>query len=319
MENSTPRTLSPFSRLRLRQKNTTHYRRGEAITGLLMASPWIIGFLVFIVGPMIYSLYLSMTRWDLFTPPRWIGLENYTVLLTDDPTFFQAVKITTIYAFVGVPLQVALGLVLATLLNQKIRFLSLFRSIYYLPSVIGGISIAIMFRWIFGTQFGLINGMLSGVGIQGPSWLGDPSWVMVSFILMSLWGAGSSMLIYLGALQGIPTELYEAADVDGAGSLVKFFRVTIPMMTPVIFFTMIMGIIQALQEFVLPFVMTGGGPADASLFLVLYLYRNAFQFFQMGYASAIAWLLFAYILLLTLLVFRSSSAWVYYEGSVKGR
>jgi multiple sugar transport system permease protein len=284
-----------------------------------MASPWIIGFFVFIVGPMVYSLYLSMTRWDLFTAPRWVGLENYTVLLTDDPTFFQAIKITTIYAFIGVPLQVALGLVLATLLNQKIRFLSLFRSIYYLPSVIGGISIAIMFRWIFGTQFGLLNGMLGGLGIQGPSWLGDPAWVMVSFVLMSLWGAGSSMLIYLGALQGIPTELYEAADVDGAGTLAKFFRITIPMMTPVIFFNMVMGIIHALQEFVLPFVMTNGGPADASLFLVLYLYRNAFQFFQMGYASAIAWLLFAYILLLTLLVVRSSSAWVYYEGSVRGR
>lgn len=316
MQTSTPRTVSLFQRSRPRQQ---HYRRSEAIAGLLMASPWIIGFLVFVAGPMIYSLYLSMTRWDLFTPPRWIGLENYTTLLTDDATFFQSLKITTIYAFIGVPLQVGLGLVLATLLNQKIRFLSLFRSIYYLPSVIGGISVAIMFRWIFGTQFGLINGMLGGLGIQGPSWLGDPSWVMVSFILMSLWGSGASMLIYLGALQSIPTELYEAADVDGAGTLAKFLRITIPMMTPVIFFNMVMGIIHALQEFVLPFVMTNGGPADASLFLVLYLYRNAFQFFQMGYASAIAWVLFIYILALTMLVVRSSSAWVYYEGSIRGR
>jgi len=318
MQSSPPRAFSLFHRSRPRQR-AQHYRRSEAIAGLLMASPWMIGFLVFVAGPMIYSLYLSMTRWDLFTPPQWIGLDNFTTLLTDDPTFFQALKITTIYAFIGVPLQVGLGLVLATLLNQKIRFLSLFRSIYYLPSVIGGISVAIMFRWIFGTQFGLINGMLSGLGIQGPSWLGDPSWVMVSFVLMSLWGSGASMLIYLGALQSIPTELYEAADVDGAGTLAKFFRITIPMMTPVIFFNMVMGIIHALQEFVLPFVMTSGGPADASLFLVLYLYRNAFQFFQMGYASAIAWLLFIYILLLTLLVVRSSSAWVYYEGSVRGR
>nr|PZN58634.1 MAG: ABC transporter permease [Chloroflexota bacterium] len=302
-----------------RKRRTTHYRRAEAITGVLMASPWIIGFLVFVVGPMIYSLYLSMTRWDLFTPPRWIGLENYQQLLFNDPTFFQSLKITTIYAFVGVPLQVALGLVLATLLNQKIRFLSFFRSVYYLPSVIGGISVAIMFRWIFGTQFGLINSALRVIGIEGPSWLGDPNWVIVSFILMSLWGSGSSMLINLGALQNIPTELYEAADVDGAGTLAKFFRITIPMMTPVIFFNMVIGIIHALQEFVLPFVMTGGGPADASLFLVLYLYRNAFQFFQMGYASAIAWLLFFYILVLTLLIVRSSRAWVYYEGAIRGR
>jgi multiple sugar transport system permease protein len=268
---------------------------------------------------MIVSLYLSFTRWDLFTAPKWIGLDNYVNLLTDDASFIQSLKVTTIYAFVGVPLQVGLGLVLATLLNQNIRGLGLFRTIYYLPSVIGGIAVAVMFRWIFGTQFGLINGMLATVGIQGPSWLGDPNLVMISFIGMSMWGAGASMLIYLGALQGIPSELYEAADVDGAGTLAKFFRITVPMMTPVIFFNMVMGIIGGLQEFVIPFIMTGGGPADSSLFLVLYLYRNAFEFFKMGYASALAWLLFIYILILTVLILRSSSAWVYYEGSLKGR
>ncbi len=295
------------------------YRRSEAIAGILMASPWILGFIIFVAGPMIVSLYLSFTRWDLFTAPKWIGLDNYVNLLTDDASFIQSLKVTTIYAFVGVPLQVGLGLVLATLLNQNIRGLGLFRTIYYLPSVIGGIAVAVMFRWIFGTQFGLINGMLATVGIQGPSWLGDPNLVMISFIGMSMWGAGASMLIYLGALQGIPSELYEAADVDGAGTLAKFFRITVPMMTPVIFFNMVMGIIGGLQEFVIPFIMTGGGPADSSLFLVLYLYRNAFEFFKMGYASALAWLLFIYILILTVLILRSSSAWVYYEGSLKGR
>ncbi|QPC85226.1 sugar ABC transporter permease [Phototrophicus methaneseepsis] len=294
-------------------------RRGEAVAGILMASPWIIGFLIFVLGPMIASLYLSFTRWDLFTAPKWVGLDNYTNLLFDDASFIQSLKVTTIYAFIGVPLQVSLGLVLATLLNQKIRFLGFFRTVYYLPSVIGGIAVAVMFRWIFGSQFGLINGFLSSIGVQGPSWLGDPNWVLPSFILMSLWGAGSSMLIYLGALQGIPTDLYEAADVDGAGSFVKFMRITIPMMTPVIFFNMVMGIIAGLQEFVIPFIMTGGGPADSSLFLVLYLYRNAFEFFKMGYASALAWLLFIYIMVLTGLVLRSSSMWVYYEGSMKGR
>lgn len=295
------------------------FRRGEAIAGLLMASPWILGFIIFIVGPMVVSLYLSFTRWDLFTAPKWVGLDNYTTLLLDDTSFRQSLLVTTIYAFVGVPLQVGLGLVLATLLNQKIRFLGFFRTVYYLPSVIGGIAVAVMFRWIFGSQFGLINGFLSSIGIQGPSWLGDPNWVLISFILMSLWGAGSAMLIYLGALQGIPTELYEAADVDGAGSFVKFLRITVPMMTPVIFFNMVMGIIAGLQEFVIPFIMTGGGPADSSLFLVLYLYRNAFEFFKMGYASALAWLLFLYILVLTGLILRSSNMWVYYEGSLKGR
>lgn len=300
-------------------RRQANFRRSEAIAGILMASPWMIGFVLFVAGPMIGSLYLSMTRWDLFTTPQWVGFQNYITLLTNDPTFIQSLKVTFIYSIVSVPLQVTVGLVLASLLNQKIRFLGIFRSLYYLPSVVGGLSVAIMFRWIFGTQYGLLNNVLRIFGVTGPSWLGDPNWVMVSFILMSLWGAGASMLIYLGALQGIPTELYEAADVDGAGSTAKFLRITVPMMTPVIFFNLVIGIINALQEFVLPFAMTGGGPANASLFIVLNLYRNAFQFFQMGYASAIAWVLFVIILVLTALIFRFSNAWVYYEGSIRGR
>ncbi|MCE2489133.1 MAG: sugar ABC transporter permease [Anaerolineae bacterium] len=294
-------------------------RQSEALTGILMASPWILGFIIFIAGPMLISLYLSFTRWDLFTEPRWIGLRNFEQLFLRDAKFLLSLKVTTIYAFVSVPLQVSLGLVLANLLNHKIRLLGFFRTVYYLPSVIGGIAVAVMFRWIFGTQFGLINSMLATLGIQGPSWLGDPDLVLVSFILMSMWGAGASMLIYLGALQGIPSELYEAADVDGAGNLARFLRITVPMMTPVIFFNMIMGIITALQEFVLPFIMTRGGPANSSTFLVLYLYRNAFELFKMGYASAIAWIIFIYIMVLTVFIIRSSSMWVYYEGSLKGR
>ncbi len=296
-----------------------HYRRAEAITGYLMAAPWMIGFVLLVAGPMLASLYLSGTRYDLFTPPRWVGLDNYVEIVTQDPSFFKALKATTIFAFVGVPLQVVAGLVLATLLNQKIRFLSFFRSVYYLPSVIGGLSVALMFRWIFGTQFGLINGTLRLFGVDGPSWLGDPNWVLISFILLSIWGSGQAMLINLAALQGVPTELYEAAEVDGAGTLAKFFRITVPMITPVIFFNMVMGIIGALQEFILPFMMTNGGPADASLFMVLWLYRSAFEWLQMGYASAIAWILFIYIFVLTLLIIRSSKFWVHYEGSVRGR
>ncbi len=294
-------------------------RRREATVGVLLAMPWILGFLFFIAGPMIASIYLSFTSWDLLTPIEWVGLRNYQKLLLDDPLIYQALKVTSIYAFVSVPLQVVFGLILATLLNQQIRSLSMFRSIYYLPSVIGGIAVAIMWRWVLGTQFGMVNVMLRRIGIEGPSWLGDPNWVLVSFILMSLWGTGAAMLIYLGGLQGIPSTLYEAADVDGASSIAKFFHITIPMMTPVIFFNMIIAIIAALQEFVIPFVMTGGGPHNASLFLVLYLYQNGFQFFRMGYASAIAWVLFVYIMILTVLVLRSSSAWVYYEGSMRGK
>jgi len=294
-------------------------RRREAIMGYVFAAPWILGFVLFIAGPMLASIMLSFTNWDLLSPIKFVGFSNYSKLLFNDPLLYQSLKVTSIYAFVSVPLQVVLGLVLAILLNQKIKALSFFRSIYYLPSVIGGISVAIMWRWILGTQFGMVNTLLSYAGIEGPAWLGDPQWVLVSFIIMSLWGTGGAMLIYLGGLQGIPSELYEAADVDGAGPIPKFLRITVPMMTPVIFFNMIIGIIHALQEFVAPFVMTGGGPHNSSLFLVLYLYRNAFQLFQMGYASAIAWVLFIYIMILTALVVRSSAVWVYYEGSARGR
>ena len=305
-------------------KQPTAYARGslrrrEAVIGILMAMPWILGFIFFIAGPMIGSIVLSFTSWDLLTPIKWVGLRNYQKLAFDDPLIYQSLKVTSIYAFVSVPLQVVIGLILATMLNQQIRALSVFRSIYYLPSVIGGIAVAIMWRWVLGTQFGMVNVMLRRFGIEGPSWLGDPQWVLVSFILMSLWGTGGAMLIYLGGLQGIPSPLYEAAEVDGAGALRKFFYITVPMMTPVIFFNMVIAIIAALQEFVVPFVMTGGGPHNASLFLVLYLYQNGFQFFRMGYASAIAWVLFIYIMILTALVLRSSSAWVYYEGSMRGR
>ena len=295
------------------------HRQAESLTGLVMASPWILGFLFFVAFPMIASFYLAMTRWDIFTSPKFLGMENFEVLLTDDHVFWKSMRVTTLFAVFSVPLQIAVGLGLAQLLNQKIRLLGMFRSIYYLPSVLSGVSIAIMFRWIFGTQYGLLNGTLKLLGIEPVSWLGDPNIVLLSFILMSIWGSGANMLIYLGALQSVPSELYEAAEVDGAGSARKFFKITVPMITPVIFFTLINGIIQSLQEFQTPFILTGGGPADSSLFIVLYLYRNAFQWFRMGYASAIAWVIFAFVLVLSLLVMKSSRAWVYYEGSLRGR
>ena len=311
--------ISDSSKPKSKNTRPAHYRRREALTGYLMATPWILGFLIFIAFPMIASLYLSFTEWDLFTEPQYIGLENYTELIFDDPLFIRSLQVTFLYALFSVPLQIAFGLGLAQLLNQEIRALGMFRSIYYLPSVLSGVSIAIMFRWIFGTQYGLLNAALGMIGIEPISWLGDPGIVMISFIIMSIWGSGANMLIYLGALQNVPTELYEAAEVDGAGSFRRFFNVTIPMITPVIFFTMINGIIGALQEFQTPFILTEGGPNNASLFMVLYLYRNAFQWFQMGYASAIAWLLFIVVLIFTLIVVRSSSAWVHYEGSLRGR
>lgn len=293
--------------------------RAEATWGIIFAAPWIAGFAIWTAGPMIASLVLSLMQWDLLTPPRFVGVGNYATLVGNDPSVLQSLKVTTIYAFVALPLHVALGLFVALLLNQNIRFQSLVRTVYYLPAVVSGVAVALLWRWIFSPDFGLLNTLLGYVGISGPAWIASETWVLPSFIVMSLWGIGGGMIIYLAGLQGIPTELYEAAEVDGASDWVRFWNVTIPMLSPVLLFNLIIGIIGALQEFVRAYVMTGGGPHDASLFFMLYLYRNAFEYFKMGYASALAWLLFAYILILTLLVLRSSAAWVYYEGQMKGR
>jgi multiple sugar transport system permease protein len=292
--------------------------RKEALAGYLLVSPWIIGFLVFLLGPMIASAYISFTDWDLLSRPKWIGLANFQHM-TVDPLVMQAMKVTTIYAFSAVPLRVVGGLFLAVLLNQNIKFKSLIRTVFYLPSVVSGVAVAMLWLWIFNSDFGLLNTLLYFVGIDGPAWLSDKSAVLPAFIIMSLWGVGGSMVIYLAGLQGVPTDLYEAAEVDGAGAVVKFWRITLPMISPVIFFNLIMGIISALQIFNQAYIMTQGGPQNASLFLMLYLYFNAFEYFKMGYASALAWLIFFYIVLLTLFVFLSSSRWVFYSGSVKGR
>ncbi|MBV7330813.1 sugar ABC transporter permease [Chloroflexi bacterium TSY] len=288
----------------------------ERLAWLLIA-PWVIGFVAFQLGPMLVSLGLSFTEWRMFTPPQFIGLGNYAEMLLDDPLVLQAFKVTTIFAVTSVPLQIAIGVFIALLLNQKVKGLSFIRTVYYLPATVSGVAVAMVWLLIFNGDFGLLNRVLGLIGIEGPYWLTDPNTVLMSFVMMSLWGIGSGLIIYLAGLQGVPSELYEAAEVDGAGDWVKFWNITIPMISPVLFFQLIMGVIRALQEFAGPFIMTNGGPANASLFVMLYLYRNGFEFFQMGYASALAWALFVYILVLTLLVIRSSAAWVYYEGEVR--
>jgi multiple sugar transport system permease protein len=303
----------------LRRKISLTYRQQEAIAGWLLIAPWVIGFLAFTAGPMLASIGISLTRWDLLTPPKWIGLENYVRMLTDDPSVGRSLRVTTVYAFVSVPLSVILGLFVALLLNQKIRFQNLVRTIYYLPSVVSGVAVALLWRWVFSGDFGLLNVMLSWIGIRGPAWLSDSRYALPALIIMSLWGVGGGMVIYLAGLQSVPSQLYEAAEIDGANPFQRFWSITLPMISPVIFFQTIMGIIGALQVFTQAFIMTDGGPKDATLFFLLYLYRNAFQFFKMGYASALAWVLFIYILVLTLLVLRSSSAWVYYEGEAERR
>lgn len=293
--------------------------RQEEVAGWLMASPWILGILIWMVGPFGAAAYLSFTDYDILSRSSFVGLENFQIMLTDDPLFWTSMRVTTIYAFVSVPLQIVLGLFLAMLLNTKIRGLAWFRTVYYLPTVLTGVAVSFLWIWIFSADWGVLNYLLSLIGIQGPNWLTSESWALPSLIIMSLWGVGGGMVIYLAGLQGVPTEFYEAAEVDGAGWWPKFWHITLPIISPVILFQLIMGIIGALQTFTQGYVMTEGGPNNATLFYLLYLWRSAFERLQMGYASALAWGIFVYILALTLLVLRSSAAWVYYMGEVKGR
>ncbi len=297
----------------------TRLERNEAFWFYLIISPWLIGVLAFSLIPFLASFYLSFTSYDMANPAVWIGTGNYTRMLSEDPLFLKSLSVTAIWVFGGVPLRLAVALIFAVLLNQKVLGMGIFRTIYYLPSVVSGVAVALLWMWVLQPQFGILNFALRQVGLVAPPWLASPQWALPGFIVMSLWSTGSTMIIFLAGLQGIPSELYEAAEIDGAGKIRQFFGVTIPLITPVILFNLVMGIIHSFQVFTQAFVMTNGGPANATLFYVLYLYRVAFQYSQMGYASAMAWVLFLIILVLTLLVFRSSDRWVYYEGGVKGR
>lgn len=288
-------------------------RRREAVMAYLFLCPWLLGFLIFLVGPMVASFYLSFTEYKVIQPPQWIGLGNYTRMFGDD-LFYQALSVTARYTVVSVPLGIAVALALAILLNQRIVARGLLRTIFYLPSIISGVAVAIVFAWIFNAQFGILNYLLSFVGIAGPNWLGSPRWALWAFVLMSLWGVGGNMVIFLAALQGVPKALYEAGELDGATRWQRFWRITAPMISPAILFVTIMGIIASFQTFTQSYIMTGGGPANSTLFYLLYLYKNAFSWFEMGYASALAWLLFLIIIICTLLLLRSSTWWVYYEG-----
>ena len=291
----------------------------EELVGYLMASPWLLGMLWLVFGPFGAAAYLSFTDYDILTQPEWIGLENFDKMLTDDPLFWKSLSVTTIYAVVAIPLGIVLGLFLAILLNTSIKGLAWLRTVYYLPAVLSGVAVAFLWIWVFSADWGVLNYLLSLINVSGPNWLTSEDWALTALIIMSLWGVGGGLVIYLAGLQGIPTELYEAAKIDGAARLRSFYHITLPMMSPVILFQLIMGIISALQVFTQGYVMTQGGPNNATLFFLLYLYRHAFRFLNMGYASALAWALFVYILALTLLVLRSSSVWVFYSGEIRGR
>lgn len=292
-------------------------RRREAIDCYIFMLPAILGIVLFSLGPMIASFYFSLTDYNMLASPAFVGLENYRTLIHDH-LFWKSLRVTLIYSGVSVPLVLSFALVLALLLNQRLPGVTAFRTVYYLPTIMSGVAIGMLWRWIFNPDFGVLNLLLEKVGITGPAWLGDERWALPSLIATSLWSAGGSMIIFLAGLQDIPNDLYEAAEIDGAGTWSKFRNITLPLLSHVTFFNLVLGIIGALQVFTEAFVMTNGGPNNSTLLLSLYLYRNAFQFLKMGYASAIAWAMFLIVLVLTLLVFRSAPAWVHYQESQKG-
>ncbi len=305
-------------RLHLPQLNE---RRREAIIAYILISPWVIGFVAFLLGPMLWSLGLSFFDSDMLTS-KFVGLKNFATLFSTDTTrslFWTSLYNTTYYVLLSIPLTMAAGFFLAMLLNQKIRGVGVYRIIYYLPSVIPGIAVSLLWLWLFNPEFGLLNWFLSWFGVDKLRWLTDPQLAKPSLVLMSLWGAGGNMLIFLAGLQGIPTELYEAATIDGTSSAGRFRHITLPMVSPTLFFVLVTNMIGAFQAFTSVYVMTGGGPANSTLMYVLYLYNLAFRQYRMGLGSALAWIYFILILLLTILVFRSSAAWVYYETEIGGR
>lgn len=282
---------------------------------LVFVSPWLIGFLFFVLGPFVGAVLLGLTKYDGYNAPDWIGFTNFQNLFKDR-LFWISFRVTATYALASVPLHIALGLAIAVLLNQRVRGLSVWRTIYFLPAVVSGVAVSMLWLWIFNPEFGLLNAGLRLIGISGPAWVHSRTWALPALILMSLWGVGSTMVIYLAGLQGIPTEFYEAASIDGATSLQRFTRITLPLLSPVIFFMLVNGVIGSFQVFTQAYIMTGGGPANATLFYALYLYRTGFKELNFGYASALAWVLFLVILALTLLIFRSSRFWVYYESDL---
>lgn len=294
----------------------TPMARREALTFYVLILPWLIGFLAFLAYPMLRSLYLSFTSYNLLSPPEWVGFRNYERIFAD-ADFWQSLKVTFLYALGSVPGGSIIALALAMVLSQKLRGINIWRTIFFLPSILSSVAVAVLWLFIFRPEGGLLNMVLGWFGIQGPDWLFSEQWALPALIIMSWWTVGGQMVIYLAGLKGIPEVLYEAAEIDGANDSVKFRRITLPMLSPTIFFNLVLGIIGAFQVFDVGWVMTRGGPNDATLFYMLNLYTRAFKMTQMGYASALAWILFIVIMFITLLVIRSSAAWVYYEAEVR--
>ena len=290
-------------------------QRKEGIAGYLFAAPWLIGMSVFLLYPLLASIYYSFCEYSVLKPPIFVGFENYTDLMQDE-VFWKVVTNTAIYAVISLPIGMVVALSLALLLNSKVKGMAFYRTIFFLPSLVPMVSLAVLWLWLLNGEHGILNEVLKMIGIKGPNWLGDPVWAKPALVVLGAWGAGNAMLIYLASLQDVPTSLIEAAELDGANGWQKTRNVTIPMISPVILFNMIMGIIGTLQVFAVPYVMfPDGSPERSTYFYSMYLFDNAFKFNKMGYASAMGWIMFVIILVLTSTAYRFSEKHVHYGGS----
>jgi multiple sugar transport system permease protein len=299
-----------------KSKPTKYHIVGKKVPYLFIL-PWMIGFVVFTLGPLVFSFIMSLHNWPVTSDPTFVGFDNYIKMFTDDPQFYKSISITFKFALIFVPLNLFIALVLALLISQSVKGIRIFRTIFYLPTVVSGVAISIIWGWIFNSEYGILNYILSFIGMEGPKWLIDPKWAIVTIVIASAWGVGTMMLIFYTDIKSIPKDIYEAAAIDGAGPLRQFFYITIPSITPTILFNLITSVIGALQQLTLVLLLTGGGPLKSTYFYGLFVYNNAFKHHKLGYASANAWFMFIVILLLTLLIFKSSSAWVFYENEVK--
>lgn len=288
--------------------------QSEALWGMLCVAPAVIGFVLWYLGPMVASLVLAFTDYTVAGGADWTGLDNFDRMFTSDDLFRKALKVTITYSLLSVPCRVVVAFLLAMLLNQKLRALPLFRAIFYLPSIVPLIASSVVWLWMFNPDFGLLNSFLRDFGLDKQRWTYSSDTVLPSLVLMSLWDIGPMMIIFLAGLQGVPGHLYDAVSVDGGNAWHRFITVTVPMTTPTILFNLVLSVIAAFQTFVQAFIMTDGGPNNNSLFYGFYLYRKAFEDGEMGYASALGWVLFVMIAVLSVIIFRSSNRWVYYEG-----
>ncbi len=281
----------------------------------VMMSPWIIRFVFITAGPMLASLYFSFTDYPILSAPQWTGIANFRSMFTDDDLFWKSLGNTFYYVGISVPLNIVLSFGLAMLLNQKLKGENIYRTLMYLPAMVPIVASAVLWKWIFNSESGLSGIVFRVFGLQSPHWFENPALAKPALIIMALWNIGPPVTIFLAGLQGIPTYLYEAAHIDGAKSTTRFFRITLPIMTPVLLFNLVMGVIGSFQVFAPAYIITQGGPLNSTTFFMYHLYRQGFEFFKMGYASALSWVLFAIILIFTLFIFRSLRAWVFYHGA----